>query len=147
MDAKEYLQQAKQIDRIVKSKSEQLARLEALAVSATPIISETGSVCHHDDSKGSKLENQILGIIELKESILRKTEELIRIRKEITITIDSINSLTHQYILEERYLNYLSWDTMVDATGFSKDYLFRLHRDGLKMVQVIIDAFAIPSHK
>ena len=138
MNAKEYLQQAERIDRLVKSKTDQLARLESLATSATPHISETGGGGGHDDTKGSKLENQVIGIVELKDSIRKKANELIKVRAEIGKTIDSINSLTHQYILEERYLNYKSWDIICDVTGFSKDYLYRLHRDGLRMVEGVL---------
>ena len=137
MTAKEYLQQAQKIDRVVKSKMEQLARLEAIATSATPTFSNTGGG-KHDDSKGSKLENQVIGIIELRDSIARKAAELIKVRATITKVIDSINSLTHQYVLEERYLNYKSWDSIGEETGFSKDYLYRLHRDGLHMVEVVL---------
>ena len=138
MSAKEYLQQAERIDRLVKSKTDQLARLEALATSATPRYSDTGASVSHDDSKGSKLENQVIGIVELKDNIRKKANELIKVRAEIAKTIDAVNSLTHQYILEERYLNYKSWDSIGDITGFSKDYLYRLHRDALHMVEQIL---------
>ena len=136
MSVKEYLQQAEKIDRIVKAKTEQLARLESLATSASSAFSETGG--HHDDSKGSKLENQVIGIVELKDNLRKKTNELIKVRSEISSTIDRVNSLTHQYILEERYLNYKSWDSIGDITGFSKDYLYRLHREALQMVEAIL---------
>ena len=138
MSAKEYLQQAERIDRLVKSKTDQLARLEALAVSATPRYSDTGKSAH-DDSHGSKLENQVIGIVELKDSIRKRANELIKVRKNISETIDRVGSLTHQYILEERYLNYKNWDSLCDITGFSKDYLYKLHREGLRMVESILN--------
>ena len=138
MSAKEYLQQAERIDRLIKSKTDQLARLEALATSATPRYSDTGASVSHDDSKGSKLENQVIGIVELKDNIRKRANELIKVRAEIAKTIDAINSLTHQYILEERYLNYKSWEVIGDDTGFSKDYLYRLHRDALRLVEAVL---------
>lgn len=139
MTAKEYLQQAFKIDRIIKSKMEQIAQLESLATSATQSFNPTGATAPHDDTKGSKIENMVVNIVVLKEEAQRQTAELVKRRIEISNTIASVNNLTLQYILEERYLLYKDWDEIKNETGFSQDYLFRLHREALNLVGHIIN--------
>lgn len=138
MNAKEYLQQAMKLDRLIKSKLEQLERLESLATSAPQPFGEDGASAH-DDSRGSKLENQVITIVDLKEQTRKQTERLVAMRTEISSTINSVNNLTVQFILEERYLNYKSWDVIADQTGFSKDYLYKLHSEGLRLIQSVLN--------
>ena len=139
MDAKEYLQQAFKIDRIIKSKLEQVARLESLATSASQSFSQTGPSAH-DDSKGSKLENLVVSIVDLKEEAQKQMEELAKRRLEISKTISGVGNLTLQYVLEERYLLYKTWDEIRGEMGFSQDYLFRLHKRGLERVDHLINS-------
>ena len=138
MSAKEYLQQAMKLDRLIRSKTEQLERLESLATSAPQSFGEEGPPSAHDDTKGSKLENQVVSIVDLKEQMKKKTAELVQSRAEITSVIEGVNNLTLQFVLEERYLNYKTWDMIADQTGFSKDYLYRLHSEGLRLVECVL---------
>ena len=137
MNAKEYLQQAMKLDRLIRSKTEQLERLESLATSAPQSFGEEGTAAH-DDTKGSKLENQVISIVDLKEQMKKKTAQLVQSRAEITSVIEAVNNLTLQFVLEERYLNYKTWDVIADQTGFSKDYLYRLHSEGLRLVECVL---------
>ena len=138
MNAKEYLQQAQKIDRIVKSKLNQIERLESLATSASQTLDPSGSHASADPTKGSKLENMVVGIIDLKEQVQKQAAKLIEVRKEITETINSINNLSVQFILEERYLIYRTWDEIADETGFSKNYLYHMHSTGLQLVDGVL---------
>lgn len=138
MTAKEYLQQAFKIDRLVKSKIEQVAKLENLATSATQNFSSTGIPSAHDDTHGSKVENMAVDIVVLKEQVQAQTAELLKLRGDIQRTIGRIDNLTVRFLLEERYLLYKSWDDICYETGFSRDYVYRLHRQGLSAVDQIM---------
>jgi predicted DNA-binding protein (UPF0251 family) len=139
MNAKEYLQQAQKIDRIVKSKLAQIERLESLATSATQVLDPTGSHASADPTKGSKLENMVISIVDLKEQAQKQAAKLMEIRKEIMETLNKVSNLSVQFILEERYLLYRSWDSIAEETGFSKSYLFHMHSTGLQLVESIIN--------
>lgn len=139
MNAREYLQQAFKIDRLVKSKIEQVAKLESLATSATQNnINQAGVLSSHDDTHGSKIENMVVDIVILKEQVQAQTAELLKLRGEIQQTIGRIGNLTVRFLLEERYLLYKSWDEICYETGFSRDYVYRLHRQGLEFVETIM---------
>lgn len=137
MNAREYLQQAFKIDRLVKSKIEQVAKLESLATSATQNFSASGIPTSHDDTRGSKVENMVVDIVILKEQVQAQTAELLKLRGEIQQTLGRIDNLTVRFLLEERYLLYKSWDEICYETGFSRDYVYRLHRQGLSSVEQI----------
>lgn len=138
MSAKDYLKQAYNIDRILRSKLEQIERLESLSVSASQKIDTIGGSAPHDNTKGSKVENMVVDIVVLKEEAQKQTAKLVAKRLEITKTIAAVGNLTLQYILEERYLLYKSWDEVRSESGFSKDYLYRLHREALRIVERLI---------
>ena len=139
MKAKEYLQQAEKIDRIIKSKLAQIERLESLATSATQVIDPSGGHTTADPSKGSKLENMVVSIVDLKDQAQKQAAKLLEVRKEIMATISKVGSLSIQYVLEERYLLFKSWDVIAEETGFSKSYLFHMHSTGLQLVESIIN--------
>jgi hypothetical protein len=134
--SKEYLSQVPKMDRLIKSRQEQLARMESLSVSAgTSVFSESGVRVSRDPSKGSKLDNQVSEIVDLKDSIRLQLAKMVELRKEVSGVISKINNLTLEFILEERYLNCKSWDAICDQTGYSKDYIWRLHRKALDSCQ------------
>ena len=139
MNAKEYLRQAMLAERLLRSKMEQLARLESMATAATQRFDSTGGT-HSTGLEGSKLENSVVGIVDMKDQIREQTTRLVKLRKDISDTIASVENLTHQYILEERYLNYKEWHQIQYQTGFSLDYLYKLHRSAISTVQRILDS-------
>lgn len=134
MTAKKYLQQARIIERALRSKSEQIERLQSLAVYVSQPFDSAGSGGSH--SSGSKVENFALQLVELKERVAEESARLIKLRAEISAAIHAVNNLTYENILEERYLNYKSFDEIADCLGVSKDYVFRLHREALRLVKV-----------
>lgn len=138
MNAKVYLRQAMQAERLLRSKMEQLARLESMATAATQRFDSTGG-SHGTGLEGSKLENSVVGIVDMKDQIHEQTVYLVKLRKDISGTIAGVANMTHRYILEERYLNYKEWHQIQDETGFSLDYLYKLHRGALSTIQRMLN--------
>ena len=137
MNVKAYLQQAYRIEMLVRSRTEQIQRLESLAVSVGhPLDSSGGGFTQRDPTKGSKVESLAIQLVELRERVSEESAKLLKLRQEITSKIHAVNNLTYEYLLEERYLNYKSFDSIADDMGLSKDYVFRLHREALKLIKV-----------
>ena len=133
MKAKEYLSQAYRIERILKSRQEQIARLESLATSSGQSY---GGEVHgsHDPTKGSKVENLAVQLVELKDYVGRTSSSLIILRKQISGVIARIGDLSLEYVLEERYLNNKTWDEISFALGVSTRQVLRYHGRALEMV-------------
>lgn len=139
MNAKEYLKQVKNVDNLLRSIATQIEKNRSLATYTSPALNPSGSHSSADPTKGSKLENMAIDIMDLEEQKQKQAARLKEIKKDVTETINSINNLSVQFILEERYLLYRSWDSIAEETGFSKSYLFHMHSTGLQLVESIIN--------
>lgn len=139
MNAKEYLKQVKNVDNLLRSIATQIEKNRSLATYTSPALNPSGSHSSADPTKGSKLENMAIDIMDLEEQKQKQAARLKEIKKDVTETINSINNLSVQFILEERYLLCRSWNSIAEETGFSKSYLFHMHSTGLQLVESIIN--------
>ena len=134
MTAQEYFNQAYRLDQRINSKIEQLRTLNELALKATA----TYTGMPHSPNKGSQtMANTVDRIIDLQNEINRDIDELVDLNAEIRTVIDSVAETDLRLILEERYLNWKSWEQIAVTLGYNLRYLHRLHRQAL-------DACSIP---
>ena len=134
MTAQEYFNQAYRLDQRINSKIEQLRTLNELALKATA----TYTGMPHSPNKGSQtMANTVDRIIDLQNEINRDIDELVDLKAEIREVIDAVPDTDLRLILEERYLNWKSWEQIAVTLGYNLRYLHRLHRQAL-------DACVIP---
>lgn len=134
MTAQEYFNQAYRLDQRINSKIEQLRTLNKLALKATA----TYTGMPHSPNKGSQtMANTVDRIIDLQNEINRDIDELVDLKAEIREVIDAVPDTDLRLILEERYLNWKSWEQIAVTLGYNLRYLHRLHRQAL-------DACVIP---
>ena len=81
--------------------------------------------------------NTVGRIIDLQNEINRDIDELVDLKAEIREVIDAVPDTDLRLILEERYLNWKSWEQIAVTLGYNLRYLHRLHRQAL-------DACVIP---
>ena len=128
MTAQEYLNQAYRLDQRINSKIEQLATLNDLARKAT----STYTGMPHSPNRGSQtMANTIDRIIDLQNEINQDIDELVDLKTEIRTVIDAVAETDLRLILEERYLNWKSWEQIAVSLGYNLRYLHRLHRHAL----------------
>ena len=139
MKAEDFLGQAESIDNLIREKNRYLETLESLATSAPQAINPSGSHGSPDPTKGSKLENQVIDIVDLKEQIQKQNRRLFQIKADIAAVLSKIDNLTIQHVMTARYMNLRSWKAIQSETGFSTGYLYRLHNKGLEQVERIIN--------
>ena len=134
MTAQEYFNQAYRLDQRINSKIEHLLTLNELALKATA----TYTGMPHSPNKGSQtMANTVGRIIDLQNEINRDIDELVDLKAEIREVIDAVPDTDLRLILEERYLNWKSWEQIAVTLGYNLRYLHRLHRQAL-------DACVIP---
>lgn len=136
MDAKTYLGQARRIHWIIESKLQQIQQLENLATQAKCPMGKIGEAGGGSSIEGSRVESLTVKFIDLKDQVEADMKRLLDLRSEIGAAIKEIGNLEFEYILEERYLNYKSWNDLCDGMKVSKDYLYHLHGKALKMIKV-----------
>ena len=133
MTAVEYLSQAYRLDIRINSKIEQVASLNDLAMKATSVA--TG-MPHNPNKGASTMADTIDKIIDLQEEINRDIDTLVDLKAEIVTVIKAVCNTEYQTLLEKRYLNYMSWESIAVDMGYSIQHLYRLREKAYAEVRV-----------
>lgn len=132
MRTKEYLSQAFYLDRKIESNMYEVERLNSLARNATACFD--GMPKTH--SNHSKIEEAVVRICELEETIGQQMIELVELKKKIRQAIESVGDIECETLLSERYLSYKTWEEIADHFCCCLDNIYRIHRKALSLVKI-----------
>ena len=136
MNAKEFMNRAYRLETRINNKTEQIQILRALAEKVTAAYgTEAVSHSRNVDSMADRLAR----ISEAEETLRNALDELVAVRNKITETINRVDDVDCQTLLELRYLCMKPWDEIREIMGMSSAHMFRLHRDALQLVERILD--------
>lgn len=133
MTAKEYLSQAYRLDKRIDSKIEQLKSLNLLATKCTSTLSDMPK---SQSISNSRLEDTVVKIVDLQEEINRDIDSLVDLKRDIVITIKSVQNPEYQIILELRYLCFKTWEEIAVQMNCSIDNVFKIRKNALKSVVI-----------
>lgn len=133
MNAKDYLLQARYLDERITSKTQQIASLNDLATRCTSIFSD---MPRNPNRGGSKIEDCVIKIIELEESIKKDIEKLVDLKSEIMAVIKAVPNVEYQTFLEKRYLCFITWEQIAVDMNYSMQHIHRMHSSALKEIVV-----------
>ena len=130
MNAKEYLSQAIWLDQMIDSKLEQLETLKSLAMKVTSSFTKE-KICGGNIEK-SKMENIMVKVIDLENEINADIDRLVDLKKDIQDTINMMDDINQQLLLELRYLSGKGWDEIAASMGYDPRTVYRIHGKALK---------------
>ena len=131
--AKEYLSQARKIDSEINDMLEQSTKLRSMATKTTAVLSDMpGSATRNT----SKLSDAVIKLMEQEERINSEIDRLVNLRAEIYGVIQEIRDREVRMVLELRYMDYCTWTDIARKLDMSERKVYRLHRRGLKAVNV-----------
>ena len=133
MNAKDYLNQARIIERKIKSKVHQLEELKALAERTTVALSDMPGV--KDVHKQEKI---MVEFIDQKSELQEELQELMRTKREITNVVKRVPDMVQRTILEERYIYLKRWKIISKIVGYSESQTYRFHDEALETVNMIL---------
>ena len=81
-----------------------------------------------------RFESTMARILDLETEINELENEQDNAVNEVTSAITSINSPACEEVLTARYLEFKDWTTIARELNYCKDWVFRLHRKGLHLV-------------
>ena len=136
MKAKEYLSQAIRFDHRISSRLEQLENLKALAMRVTSNLTQE-KVSGGRNMRGP-FENTMAKIIDLEKEINQEVDRFIELKQEIMDTIYQVEDVNCQLVLEKRYVSGKTWGDISLELGYSQDWIFKIHRRGLKEISRIL---------
>ena len=133
MNAKDYLLQARYLDERITSKTQQIASLNDLATRCTSTFSDMPRNPNHG---GSRLEDCIIKIIDLENSLKKDIEKLVDLKREIMGVIKAVPNVEYQTLLEKRYLCFITWEQIAVDMNYSMQHIHRMHSSALKEIVV-----------
>lgn len=136
MKAKDYMMQARYLDRRIKSKTEQMQQMRDLAVQVTQVISDMPKA---PSGSTSRMADTVSKIIDYETEISIDLEKLVLLKKDILAMTKMLTKPEYQMILEKRYVDMQRWDDIADDLGFDPRWVQRLHGKALAELQQYID--------
>lgn len=131
--ARNYLEQAYRIDQRINCKIEQVSSLHSLATKANSTLTDMpGS----PNRNVHKMEDIIVKIVDLETEINHDIDTLVDLKAEITTVIKQVEDLELQTLLEQRYLNFRTWEQIAVDMGYNVRHLYRMHEKALAKVQI-----------
>ena len=133
MTAKDYLLQARFLDDRINSKTQQIASLNELAAKCTTTFSD---MPRNPNRGHSRVEDCVIKIVDLEDSIKKDIEKLVDLKKEIMGVIKAVPNVEYQTLLEKRYLCFITWEQIAVDMNYSMQHIHRMHSDALKEIVV-----------
>ena len=134
MTNRDYLIQARGLDRLIRSKLEQIDSLRDLADKCSSTL--TGMPGNSDRSV-STVADTVAKIVDLQVEILHDIDELVGIKRDIIRCVKAIGNTELQTLLELRYLCFKTWEEIAVELKYNIRHIYRLHDEAL-------DKLAIP---
>ena len=133
MTAKEYLNQAFRIDQRINSKLEQVESLRTLLTKTSITLSD---MPRNPNKGGSRVEDITIKIIMMEDSIKKDIDKLVSLKKEVSDTINAVDSVECRMLLELRYLCFHTWEDIAAEMNYTVRNVHLLHSKALGMIHV-----------
>lgn len=134
MTVKEYLSQYRLLDTRIKDKIDQIRSLRELAEKCTSAISvNRGKVANRD----SAMEKTIIAVVDMEKEVQKEMDELLRLKKEISDAIKTVENEEYRILLEKRYLCLNRWKSIAESMGYSLRNIYFMHNLALEKIKII----------
>lgn len=143
MTPKEFLSQAWHIDTRIEKR---LAEIEALEEKRERVMAKVtagrgtnlsgmprGGRYDWTDSveRAIEMDRAIKSTID---TIRKDIIELCRVKREVNAAIDAVEDAKYRQVLELRYRNYMTWESIAETMGYDVRWVHRLHGKALQRV-------------
>lgn len=137
MNAKEYLNQARVLDRRINITLERVSQLRSLTQCITPAYD--GEVVSHTRNVTS-LQDTIVRLLEAEDLLNSTIDTLVDLKTEISGVLKQIHDPDCRLLLEMRYLAFKSWEEISEIMHLHIRSTYKMHGRALKAVEEIINA-------
>ena len=131
MTAKEFLRQARDIDRRIDHAAERVERLRA-RLEAGRMSRITGM----PRGGGSDWTETADRLIELEQAVNARVRDMCRIKRQAIAAIDAVEDARYRELLELYYIDGKTWEQVAERMGYDRRWVTRLHGMALQKVKV-----------
>ena len=138
MNAKEYLQRIRSLDKQIKNKKLEIEDIRnkmrgSVAISYEPKIGVSGSV-----NTKSPQEKYLSICIEYEEELAQDIDNLMLLKREAMRLIDQIDDADCIDLLYKRYFQFMKWEEIAVEMKYAYRSIIRLHGKALHKMDKII---------
>ena len=126
-----FLSRYGQINNLIDSKINELARWRAMATRITPAYSDSP---HSPNTNSRKVENAIIKIMQIEADIDNEIDHLICVKEDIAQKINRIDDYQIRDVLTKRYLLCMNFAAIALELSYDSRQIYRLHRLGLSLI-------------
>ncbi len=128
MKAKQYLEQMKRINAIIKSNQEELKAVRETITCVSGIDYSNDTKVSNNFQSDANFVNGVLDAIELEEKIKEDINKCVKLKDEIRNTINELEDPTEKLLLRLRYINFKEWtdiDNILDVSMRTRQRIFK----------------------
>lgn len=135
MNAKEFLQQVKKIDKLIENKMIEIQQWKEIAENTTVGLTGERVQSSHNPQK---IADAIGRYIDLENELREDIERMIAIKKDVISVIEQLEAIQYD-ILHKLYVQHLSlWD-VADKCNRTYSWVTTIHGQAVKNVQKILN--------
>lgn len=140
MNVYKWLEQVRKLDELINAKIAERDRLIALAtdVSAKPMdgmpYSNTGTV-------SQRMQNAVINLIMLEQELDKIIDKYVDYKQEVVATLEKLPDKEYG-VLHRHYIRYMTWEQVAEDMGYSTTQVWRIKKNGLKILQHVIECNA-----
>ncbi len=135
MTAKEYLNQAKNLDQRINVKLDRVSRLRSITQKITASLD--GEVVSHTRNVTS-MEDGIIRLMEEEESLNAAIDRLVDLKREVSSVLEQIHDSDCQLLLELRYLCFRTWEEIAEVMHMHIRTVYKVHGKALLKVEAVL---------
>lgn len=137
MTAKEFLNQAYCLNKLIQSHQRELSELEEMGA----VISSSNFSGMPSGSRNTEAPfvRQVEKKVDLELQIKKEIENLIDLKKKIHDAIDAVRDPNQRLVLRYRYIEFFPWVKIIAKMNdmfYSERQTYRFHSEGLKQIVV-----------
>lgn len=130
MTLRERLRNVRKSDMEVLAIEDQIQAIRDTLERVSPILSDMPSAHGNND----KMIDGIAKMLDLKDKLNQKIDEVCGEKKEVIDIIYSISDGNYRKLLFERYINYKTFERIADEMNYSYPHICRLHGHALQQI-------------
>ncbi len=132
IDSKEYLQQAFELNKLIKAKQLQIQYLRDMQenVSYTLLPDRVQA-----NSRNDRLSEISAVLLDLIDSYATDVTRLLAIKYNVKAIIESVRSHKHRCLLSLRYESFMTWDEIAEEMHYDCRWVYRLHNKAIEAIK------------
>ena len=139
MTAKEFLNQAYCLNKLIQSHQRELSELEEMGA----VISSSNFSGMPSGSRNTEAPfvRQVEKKVDLELQIKKEIENLIDLKKKIHDAIDAVRDPNQRLVLRYRYIEFFPWVKIIAEMNdmfYSERQTYRFHSEGLKNIKMTV---------